>query len=190
MTLTTPKGKAVWPRITTPDYKFSESGVFSVRIHVTEEEYKTIKRKIDEKVESDYDAECKSAGKKVRRATSQPLRQTDDGDWEIYAKQNATRITKDGTTLNFTIPVFDSLGNKIKSPPEIGSGSEIKLSLEPYTWNVASMGFGYTLRLKAVQLITLVEYGGTVSFDAEEGGYVNEDLGDAMTESDGTSIPF
>ena len=63
------------------------------------------------------------------------------------------------------------------------------MSIEPYTWNVASMGFGYTLRLKAVQVIDLVEYGGTVSFDAEEGGFVSEDLDDAMSD-DGESVPF
>ena len=187
--ITTPKGKAVWPWIAAPDYKFNEAGTFSCRVHVTEDEFGAIKRQVDEQVEREYDEACKAAGKKIPRASSQPLRKTDDGDWEIYAKQNASRVTKDGEKLKFVIPVFDSQGKKLKTPPPVGSGSTIKMSIEPYTWNVASMGFGYTLRLKAVQVIDLVEYGGTVSFDAEEGGFVSEDLDDAMSD-DGESVPF
>ena len=83
--------------------------------------------------------------------------------------------------------MFVSSGKTIATP-NIGSGSVLRLSVEPYTWTVPSMGFGYTLRLKGVQVLELVEYGGDVSFEAEDGGFVGENLDSAM--NDGESIPF
>lgn len=189
--LTTPKGKAVWPWINKADFKFNEAGVYSCRLHVDQDEFNTFKRKIDEQIDREFDEACKVAGKKITRAASQPLRQSDDGDWEIFAKQNASRVTKDGKKLDFVIPVFDSKGQKIKNSPDIGSGSILRMSVEPYSWTVPSMGFGYTLRLKGVQIIELVEYsGGDVAFDAEEGGFVSENLDDAMNDDSSESIPF
>jgi hypothetical protein len=155
--LTTPKGKAVWPWINKADFKFNEAGVYSCRLHVDQDEFNTFKRKIDEQIDREFDEACKVAGKKITRAASQPLRQSDDGDWEIFAKQNASRVTKDGKKLDFVIPVFDSKGQKIKNSPDIGSGSILRMSVEPYSWHVPSMGFGYTLRLKGVQNGVILE---------------------------------
>jgi len=186
-TITTPRGKAVWPWIAKADFKFDDKGIFSCRLHLSKDDFDVFKRKIDEIVDRDYDEACKVAGKKISKAASTPIRITDEGDHEIYAKQNASRVTKDGKKLEFVIPVFDSSGKKIATP-NIGSGSVLRLSVEPYTWTVPSMGFGYTLRLKGVQVLTLAEYGGDVSFEAEDGGFVGENLDSAM--NDGESIPF
>lgn len=189
--LTTPKGTAVYPRIDTPDTKFNSEGVYSCKLHVDEGDFNTFALKVADIVDREYDAECNVKGKKLKKAESSPVRITADGDFELYAKQVAQRQTKKGL-LTFTVPVFDSKGSRIEIAPAIGSGSTLKLSTEVYTWFSDLQGFGYTLRLKAVQLLDLVEYGNnSYGFSAEEDGYVGngESLDSAFSE-EATSIDF
>lgn len=195
---TSPKGTAVWPRIDTPDTKFDEDGVFSCKLHVSEGDFKAFEAQINKQVEADYKAECASQGKdKLRRASSCPLRITDEGEYEIFAKQKAKVHTKSKGTLEFSIAAYDSQGKKIETP-KIGSGSTLKMAVEVNTWFVPSQGFGYTLRLRAVQVIDLVEYGGgdgNFGFGAEADGYVGdgESFNDVVTsdnEAETSNAPF
>jgi len=175
--LTTPKGTAVYPRIDTPDTKFNADGVYSCKLHVSEQEFNVFAAQVGEIVEKEYTAECKTQGKNLKKAATNPVRITADGEFEIFAKQVAQRQTRKGL-LEFTVPVFDSQGKRVEETPPIGSGSELRLSVEVYTWYTDLQGFGYTLRLKAVQLLDLVEYntgsGASFGFSAEADGYVND----------------
>jgi hypothetical protein len=194
---TTPKGTAVWPRIDTPDTKFDEDGLFSCKLHVSEGDFNAFELLINEEVERAYKAECAAQGKdKLRRAPSSPLRITDDGDYEILAKQKAKVKTKTKGILEFSIACYDSTGKKIAAP-KIGSGSQLKLAVEVNTWFVPSQGFGYSLRLRAAQVLELVEYGGGggFGFGAEGDGYVGD--GESFTdtfksndEAEATNAPF
>ena len=175
--ITTPKGKAVWPRIDTPDTKFDDDGVYSCKLHVSEGDFKAFEATVKPHIDAAYAAECSRQGKdKIRMAASSPLRINDDGDYEIYAKQKAKVHTKSKGTLEFSITAVDSQGKKI-TMPKIGSGSTLKMAVEVNTWFVPSQGFGYTLRLRAVQVLELIEYGnggGSFGFGAEEDGYVGD----------------
>lgn len=196
--ITTPKGKAVWPRIDTPDTKFDEDGVYSCKLHVSEGDFKAFEAIIKPKLDAAYKEECSRQGKdKIRMAASSPLRINDEGDHEIYAKQKAKVHTKSKGTLEFTIAAVDSQGKKIDMP-KIGSGSTLKMAVEVNTWFVPSQGFGYTLRLRAVQVLDLIEYGGgdsSFGFGAEADGYVGsgESLNDAFEvadEAETSNAPF
>jgi hypothetical protein len=196
--ITTPKGKAVWPRIDTPDTKFDEDGVYSCKLHVSEGDFKAFEAIVKPKLDAAYKEECSRQGKdKIRMAASSPLRINDEGDHEIYAKQKAKVHTKSKGTLEFTIAAVDSQGKKIDMP-KIGSGSTLKMAVEVNTWFVPSQGFGYTLRLRAVQVLDLIEYGGgdsSFGFGAEADGYVGsgESLSDAFEvadEAETTNAPF
>lgn len=196
--ITTPKGKAVWPRIDTPDTKFDEDGVYSCKLHVSEGEFKAFEAIVKPKLDAAYKEECSRQGKdKIRMAASSPLRINDEGDHEIYAKQKAKVHTKSKGTLEFTIAAVDSQGKKIDMP-KIGSGSTLKMAVEVNTWFVPSQGFGYTLRLRAVQVLDLIEYGGgdsSFGFGAEADGYVGsgESLNQAFEvadEAETSNAPF
>jgi|TARA_R110000744_G_scaffold128891_2_gene236189 hypothetical protein len=197
--ITTPKGKAVWPRIDTADTKFDEDGVYSCKLHVTEGDFKAFEAIVKPKLDAAYKEECSRQGKdKIRMAASSPLRINDEGDHEIYAKQKAKVHTKSKGTLEFTIAAVDSQGKKI-AMPKIGSGSILKMAVEVNTWFVPSQGFGYTLRLRAVQVLDLVEYGGggdgSFGFGAEADGYVGsgESLNEAFAvadEAETSNAPF
>jgi len=196
--ITTPKGKAVWPRIDTPDTKFDEDGVYSCKLHVSEGDFKAFEAIVKPKLDAAYKEECSRQGKdKIRMAASSPLRINDEGDHEIYAKQKAKVHTKSKGTLEFTIAAVDSQGKKIDMP-KIGSGSTLKMAVEINTWFVPSQGFGYTLRLRAVQVLDLIEYGGgdsSFGFGAEADGYVGsgESLNQAFEvadEAETSNAPF
>ena len=196
--ITTPKGKAVWPRIDTPDTKFDEDGVYSCKLHVSEGDFKAFEAIVKPKLDAAYKEECSRQGKdKIRMAASSPLRINDEGDHEIYAKQKAKVHTKSKGTLEFTIAAVDSQGKKI-TMPKIGSGSTLKMAVEVNTWFVPSQGFGYSLRLRAVQVLDLIEYGdgdSSFGFGAEAGGYVGsgESLNQAFEvadEAETTNAPF
>ena len=196
--ITTPKGKAVWPRIDTPDTKFDEDGVYSCKLHVSEGDFKAFEAIVKPKLDAAYKEECSRQCKdKIRMAASSPLRINDEGDHEIYAKQKAKVHTKSKGTLEFTIAAVDSQGKKIDMP-KIGSGSTLKMAVEVNTWFVPSQGFGYTLRLRAVQVLDLIEYGGgdsSFGFGAEADGYVGsgESLNQAFEvadEAETTNAPF
>ena len=195
--ITTPKGKAVWPRIDTPDTKFDEDGVYSCKLHVSEGDFKAFEAIVKPKLDAAYKEECSRQGKdKIRMAASSPLRINDEGDHEIYAKQKAKVHTKSKGTLEFTIAAVDSQGKRI-GMPKIGSGSTIKMAVEVNTWFVTSQGFGYTLRLRAVQILDLIEYGGQsdFGFGYNEDGYVGsgESLNDAFEvadEAETSNAPF
>ena len=187
--LTTPKGTAVYPRIAEPDTKFNTDGVYHCKLHVGEDDFNLFSKTVTEIVEKEYAAECAIKGKKLTRATTSPIRITADGDYELYAKQVAQRQTAKGL-LEFTVPVFDASGTRLGKAPNVGSGSTLKLSTEVYTWFTPTQGFGYTLRLKAVQVIDLVEYaGGGSVFGKEDGSFINdgESLDTAFEEEDAPS---
>lgn len=184
--ITTPKGKAVYPKLDKPDTKFNDDGLWSCRLHVSEADYNTFKLQVDDVVERAYKAECASHGKELPRANNTPIRVTDEGDYEIYAKQVAKKSTRNGV-LEFSVPLYDSAVKVIEERPKVGSGSTVRMSVEIFPWYVSSQGFGYSLRLKAVQILDLVEYDSSASGFSAEDGYVSESLDDALET---TSAPF
>ena len=86
--------------------------------------------------------------------------------------------------MEFKIALFDANVKPITNEPKIGSGTKLKMSVTPYTWFVPSQGFGYTLRLKAVQILELKEYE-TTGFTATEGYTASgETFGEVLEEDE------
>jgi hypothetical protein len=106
-------------------------------------------------------------------------------------KHKITR--KDGSTFEQRPAIFDSRGNVLKGDaiPRIGGGSIVKACVEVFDYYTASIGAGISLRLRGVQLITLVEYGdggdaSSMGFTAEEEGYVAGGEAFDLEEGEGT----
>lgn len=180
-TIVTPTGKAVYPHVNEPNFRFDANGMYSIKLHLNEDDFNAFKTKIDETVEAQYAAECaKQGGKKLRRADSTPIRITPEGDFELYAKQAAKKDTKKGV-LEFSVGIFDSKAKP--SNAQIGGGSTVKLAVKPWCWFNPSLGFGYTLQLQSVQVLELVEYSNSGNvFGEEEGSYKAESFGEAFAQ--------
>ena len=192
--LTTPVGTALYPRLNTPDTKYNEDGVYSCKLILDKAGYDQVMSQITPWFEAEYERLVKESGKKrLDISTKLPIKVNEDGDYEFNAKQVAQKETKKGL-ITFAVALVDSAGVKINDAPSIGSGSRLKLCVEPYAYFSPLLGVGYTLRLKAAQILELKEYAGggsSFGFDAEGGGFVSEDLGSVLeNDQKDASIPF
>ena len=189
-TITTPAGKAVYPKLVTPDTKFNPDGVFTCKLIVNEDEFKSFQAQLKPLVDQEYQKFCVAKGKQNLPRANEPVRINADGEYEINTKQVAKTTTKTGETIEFKVALFDADVNPITSEPNIGSGSKIKLSVQPYFWHVPSQGFGYTLRLKAAQILELVEYSsGGHGFSKESGFTQGESFNEVIIEDTPTEQP-
>ncbi len=164
--IVTPRGKAIWPHIQTPDTRFND-GEWNCKVQLPmSDEVKSQMSMIDDEIEK---AKIKFDGKKKA-----PVPYDVEGDTVIFKiKQKSTVRTKDGGSFDTKVMVVDSKLKPIPSSVNIGDGSEVKVSykVRPYT---APVGYGVTLSLVGVQVLNLVEYQNT-GF-GEEDGFTSESV--------------
>lgn len=167
--IVTPEGDALYPHLHEPDYKYNSGGVYQVRLVLTEAEWNDMKGTYDDFYAAEYAKASDKSKSTLEKDDATPFRQSDEGFY-IMAKQVAQRQTRNKGVINFNVACYNATGKKIKMP-QVGSGSRIKLALEPYAW-VVSGKFGVGLRLRSVQIIDLVEFGSKDSiFGSVEGGF-------------------
>ena len=188
--IATPVGQAVYPKLVTPDTKFNPDGLFSCKLIVSEEDYNAFRSHLQPMVEQEYKKYSIAQGKDKLKKAIEPVRISEDGQYEINAKQAARTTTKQGDVLEFKVALFDAEVKPITNDPNIGSGSKMKLSVQPYFWHVPSQGFGYTLRLKAAQILELVEFSsGGHGFSKESGFTQGESFEEVIIEDEVTETP-
>jgi hypothetical protein len=186
-TITTPKGIAKYPHVNEPNTRFNPMGEYSCSIVVSDEDGTAFRAKIEELFDAEYERECIIHKKKLKKSQHFPVAQDEDGQWLVKTKQVSKVETKSGDVYTFDVKLFDASGQPVKSENcRVGSGSQVRCSIEPRTWYNPSVGFGMTLSLRAVQVIELVESSGGSSadsfgFDAEE-GFKAETFNDVLTD--------
>lgn len=173
---TTPKGLAQYPSIKTPDTKFNPEGDYKVNL-VMEDDEKTnaLVSKLEAILEDFYenDDNVKQAISKGRKVVTQDIYEKDEeGRIVMKFKQKAVITKKDGSKIPVKIRQFDSKGKPIDV--NIGRDSVIKVSFtaNPY-YMPSTRTCGLSLRLLAVQVISLNEFGdasaSSYGFEEEEG---------------------
>jgi hypothetical protein len=200
--VTSPKGTAIWPRLNEPDRKFQPEGVYSVRLRLEENAASDFQSKLQRIADDLYKAECIKQGKKTLKRAPLPWGPATD-----YDKENETRVeiegelefkfsmkaevtTRAGKKWSQRPALFDA---KLHPMPEdseiIGGGSIIRVSAEIYPWYTASLGFGISLRPRAVQVIELRSGGATSNPAAlgfeEEDGYTTVGASTFSDDADG-----
>lgn len=173
---TTPKGLAQYPALKTPDTKFNPEGDYKVNL-VMEDDEKTnaLVSKLEAVLEDFYenDDNVKQAISKGRKVVTQDIYEKDEeGRIVMKFKQKAVITKKDGSKIPVKIRQFDSKGKPIDV--NIGRDSVIKVSFtaNPY-YMPSTRTCGLSLRLLAVQVISLNEFGdssaSSYGFEEEEG---------------------
>ena len=179
---TTPIGIAVWPRFDKPDTKFAkpgESGVYSTKLRLDADKAAPLVAEIDEKMQAEF-AKAKSEAKSPMKAkkvklADPPYAEDEDGSVLFTFKMQAGGISKkDGKPWTNAPALYDAKGKPVNGLV-VGNGSKIKVGYELTTFFTQLVGAGVSLRLKAAQIIELVERGSAdasyYGFDAEEGGF-------------------
>lgn len=189
------KGKALWAKVFEPDTKFDSNGIFSVNLLIPEAEAQEVCEYLDSIVEQRFAEEVKAKPKlKATLSTKPPYEDEYDqngnptGNIEFKLKLKAKVQTRDGSTYEQKPVVVDAKRTPMDSNTAIGNGSVIKVAYEPIPYMMASTKtVGVSLRMKGVQVIDLVEYGGGSSMFDEEDGFVSEAVAKDNRQDD---IPF
>ena len=187
---TTPKGVAKYPWLNKPDTKFNPDGDFKVTLVVPVEEADTIMQFLDEQMAaSEAKAKKDNPGKKVKVADAPYSVDEETGNVEINFKLKAKVTMQSGDTFEQQPALFDAKGKPL-ADVNVGGGSKIKVSYECVPFYTALIGAGISLRLRAVQVIDLVEFSGGAAAGAygfeEEDGFEAEDNSSPFEENNGT----
>lgn len=189
------KGKALWAKIFEPDTKFDPNGIYSIDLIIPETEAQELCEYLDSVVQKRFDEEVKEYPKKKATLSTKPPYETDfdedgneTGNLKFRFKLKAKGQTRDGREYEQKPAVVDAKRKPMPNEASIGNGSIVKVAYEPIPYVMASTKqVGVSLRMKAVQIIDLVEYGGGAAsvFDDEDGYEAEESVSQTTAFDDG-----
>ena len=181
--LFTPVGEAVYPHLTgEPDKKFDSAGVFKTNLRLARDEAEDFIETLEE-IRDTFAEEARAKDPKLKKFTIADVFEEDlDDEGEetgmvvFKSKMKAHVETKSGKEWDQRPRIFDSANNLLDGETlKLGGGSKIRLQVEAVPYAMASSKqIGVSLRLRAVQIVELVEFGGGSPFDTFEGGEVVE----------------
>lgn len=179
---TTPAGVAVqWPKVTRPDTKFDADGVYSLKLAFDPEDIEDLTQELVAVRDEFLSTLPPAKARKVTIADVTDAEEDDDGEETgraILKTKLKAKVTskKTGESWDQRPRIFDAQGRDITDTGDIriGSGSVLKANIEavPYLME-STRTVGVSLRLRAVQVIKLVEGGGagasSYGFGSEDG---------------------
>jgi hypothetical protein len=196
--LTTPKGVAVYPHLSKPDTKFNKNGVYTVKLRLEGAEALAFAKQISAVAKAKVEElRAEKGAKKVKAADLPISKETDKDGAETGAlvfsfKMNATGKNKAGEVFTRQPAIFNAQGVPDKTM-RIGGGSTIRVSYElvPYdrvsTETKGMFLAGASLRLYAVQVIELVEFGGNAEYFGFESEEIEEESAPATAAAKGAA---
>lgn len=177
----TPKGSLLFPHIYEPETYEGKDVGFTVNIKFDQKETDSFIAVIDKELEKAKHSIKLKPGQKWSAEPFLGYREDKDGDIVFKFKANSHYTTKSGETHKVTIPVFDAHGKPIKDPLSIGNGTIAKVAYTLVPYWISKVVNGIKLRLDAVQIIDLKEYG---EKDAKGYGFGEEEGFSAPEEDD------
>ena len=173
------KGNALWAKVFEPDTRYVPEGEYSIQVVLPETEAAEVCEQLENMAQAKL-AEVVKEQPKLKNvlSTRTPFEdETDEtgnptGNVLFKTKMKARIKSRDGRVYEQKPAVVDAKRTPLDGSQLIGNGSLVKVAVEPVPYMMQSTKqVGVTLRLKAVQIINLVEYGNTTSsiFDEEDG---------------------
>lgn len=174
-----PAGTAQYPYLNKPDTKFNPDGEYKCKLEIPADKAQEIVTFLDEQHEQSIaKAKKDNPGKKVKEGEVPYTVNEETGAVVVNFKLRAKGKTKDGSEFEQRPAVFDSKGKPLQDA-KVGGGSTLKIAYEVIPYYTAIAGAGVSLRLKAAQIINLVEFSGGAGAGAygfgEEDGYEAEE---------------
>ncbi len=187
--ITTPRGVFIYPHLTEPDTKFVKpDGEYHTKfaLDAGSEEAETfiagLQEVLDGYIDENPDELKPAVIKKAARADffEEELDEEGEETGRIIFKFKLKAKVKTKTKEWDQAPrLFDSQAQPIAGDVNIWTGSEGKASLELFPYFMqSSKTFGVSMRIKAAQVLKLVEGGGasadSYGFGSEDDGYVSD----------------
>lgn len=176
--ITTPKGKFIYPHLTKPDTKFNVDGEYHLVLSLPREDAKDLVAKLKAEAKKSNEKAGEKANKKVK-ANNNPFSLNDDSqevEFKFKLKAKA-KSRKTGNEWEQAPAIFDAKGKPMPKGKSIWGGTVGRVNAEVIPYYTPSLGSGITLRLKAVQIIDLVE--GSGGSKADDFGFEEEEGFDA-----------
>jgi len=183
-----------WPHLNEPDREYQTDGEYNVTCILPADD--PILAKIEAIRDEFYPMICDQEGKKITTKKPLPIKQAalpfkveeDDegeetGNITLRPKAKAlvryTNRSGEKKSFSFRPDIVDASGTRPVTDP-IGGGTQGKVRFEIVPYYTPLMGMGVTLRLKAVQILDLVAYGGNnlEGFEKEDGFEAKEAFAD------------
>jgi hypothetical protein len=175
------KGNALWAKVFEPDTRYVPEGEYSIQVSIPETQAAEVCEQLENMAQAKLSEVVKEQPKlKAVLSTRTPFDlDTDEagnptGNILFKTKMKARVKSRDGRVYEQKPAVVDAKRTPMDGSQLIGNGSLVKVAVEPVPYMMQSTKqVGVTLRLKAVQIINLVEYGKTAtSIFEEEDGFV------------------
>ena len=174
------KGKSLWSKVFDPDTRFVEEGEYSTQVVVPEAEAAQVCEQLDALIDEEFNKIVKDKPALKATLSKRPVTEPDidqdgnaTGNVVFKSKLKAKIRSKTGAVYNQKPNVVDAKRNPMTGIQLVGNGSLVKIAVEPITYYMpSSKQVGVSLRLKAMQVIDLVEHGVPSAdslFDDEEG---------------------
>ena len=179
--LITPRGRAIYPYLNRPDTKFNEDGEYKVKLAVPAKLAEDLVQQIDALAKKAFDeAKADKKNKKVKEADLPYQYNEETDEFTFSFKMKATgKSKKTGEEWTQKPAIFDSKGKPCEAGIRVGGGSILRVSFEMIPFFTTLVGAGVSLRMRAVQVIELKEFGGgdasSHGFEAEEGFSAQDD---------------
>ena len=188
--LTTPKATFKYPKLIEPETKFTPEGHYKVTAVIPADEADYMSAQLDALFEA-HKASLKAQAPTQKFKAIDPSYGYEDIDgkpcFTISVKMKAKGVDRDGRSWSAAPAIFDASGAPVKDREALRgmwSGTTGRVSFEACPFYQPALGAGITLRLKAVQILNLVESGGS----ADSFGF-QEEAGWATGEAQ-ASVPF
>ena len=163
-------GEAIYPHLNKPDVRFSEAGEYKVTLKVAKSDATEMLKLYNKAIEDSLKlAEQNHKGKGIKNA---PKPFTEENDYVFFKfKMKATGVNqKTKEKFSQRPQLFDAKKNPIPLSTIIWGGSKMRVAYNLVPYYTPMLGAGVTARLKAVQVIELVE-GKDSNLFKEEDGY-------------------
>ena len=162
-------GEAIYPHLNKPDVRFSEAGEYKVTLKVAKSDATAMLKLYNSAIEDALKlAEQNHKGKGIKNA---PKPFTEEDNYVFFKfKMKATGVNQKTKEKFSQIPqLFDSKKNPIPLSTLIWGGSKMRVAYNLVPYYTPMLGAGITARLKAVQVISLVEGKDSNLFSKEDG---------------------
>ncbi|MFY8143486.1 MAG: hypothetical protein ACOVMT_06355, partial [Caulobacter sp.] len=168
--MTSPRGVAVYPKLSKPDTKFKAEGEYAIKLRVPQATADAFVEKLkpildDYKKTEDFLKTAKKVGNKNVKQNPWYKDVNDDegnatGEVTINFSAKASGKKKDGSEWKRgPVATFDAKGTPLPKDTQVWSGSEVKVSFVPMPWINPKGEYGVKLGLEAVQVLKLVSGG-------------------------------
>ena len=184
-------GEAIYPHLTKPDVRFNQDGEYKVTLKVSKSDATDMVKLFDQALDDSLvKAEEKVKGKQVKEA---PRPYTTEGDNVFFKFKMKASGTNSKTKEKFTQrpTLFDAKKRPITNGTVIWGGSKMKVAYQLVPYYVPAIGAGVSARLKACQILKLVEGKDSASshlFKEEEGYETSTPNNLSETKSNETEV--